>query len=434
VLVQGQPVNLGGELPLGESFWSGLKKKQFPNWDRARGRLQIVDAEVSAFQPLIPDILVPQGELNLDLELFPGLKLEGEFDLDHARTRPLGSMGPVRDIGLHAIVRDRQIELRDATGKIGGATVSLSGQADLRGTNWLKEKLPPFALSLHGASIPLVREPEVVVRSDLLLALTKTNGAPPLISGAAHLRDSFYLSDLQDLIPGGVAAPSQRPPYFSVEEPFLADWRLAVDVDGQKFLKVRSSLFHGEVSANLKIQGSLRDPIALGDVRIDSGFVRFPFVNLDVQRGLVSLSSQDPFHPQLSVLAASKQFGYDIRMEVTGSVDSPMIQFSSTPPLSSEQILLMATAGELPHGVYTLTAQQRAQTVAVFLGRDLLSKLGIGDQSEQKLTLISGQEISEQGKPTYQVEYKLTDRWSLTGEYDRFGDYNAGFKWRVYSK
>jgi translocation and assembly module TamB len=433
-LIQRQRISVSGEVPLGEGFWSRLKQKQFPDWERARGRLQVAGAEISAFQPLVPAILAPQGELGLDLELLPGLKLEGTLDVVNALTRPLGNMGPVRNIGLHAIVRDGRLDLHGGTARIGGATVSLSGQADLRGMNWLRGELPPFTLALQGTSVPLAREPEAVVRSDLRLALTKTNGAPPLISGTAHLRDSFYLSDLQDLIPGGVSAPSRRPPYFSVEDPFLADWRLAIDVDGQRFLKVRSSLFNGEVSANLKIQGTLKDPIALGDIKTDSGLVRFPFANLQVQHGLVGLTSQDPYHPQLSVLAASKQFGYDIRMEVTGPVDSPVIQFSSTPPLSSEQILLMVTAGELPYGTFSFTTQQRAQAVGVFLGRDMLSKLGIGDQTEQKLTVISGQEISEQGRPTYQVEYKLTDRWSLTGEYDRFGDYNAGFKWRVYSK
>jgi translocation and assembly module TamB len=184
----------------------------------------------------------------------------------------------------------------------------------------------------------------------------------------------------------------------------------------------------------LKLVGTLQDPTALGDLKIDSGTVRFPFASLDVQQGLITLTSQDPYHPQVSLTAASKQYGYDIHMTVSGPGDAPIIQFTSTPPLSSEQILLMVTAGQLPQGTFNLTSQQRAETLALFLGRDLLAKLGIGDQGQQRFILHSGEEISEQGKPTYRVEYKLTDRWSLVGEYDRFGDFNAGFKWRVYSK
>ena len=72
--------------------------------------------------------------------------------------------------------------------------------------------------------------------------------------------------------------------------------------------------------------------------------------------------------------------------------------------------------------------------MALFLGRDLLAKLGLSDQTQERLTIRSGEEISEQGRPTYHVEYKLTPRWFIVGEYDRFGDFNAGLKWRIFSK
>jgi len=162
--------------------------------------------------------------------------------------------------------------------------------------------------------------------------------------------------------------------------------------------------------------------------------VRFPFASLKVQQGFVTLSSQDPYRPQVLVTAAAKQYGYDIKLDVSGPADAPVLQFTSTPPLSSEQILLMVTAGELPREERSLSTQQRAQTLALFVGRDLLAKLGFGDDKEQRLTIHSGEQLSEQGRPTYNVEYGLTDRWSLVGEYDRFNAYNAGFKWRIYSK
>jgi translocation and assembly module TamB len=199
-------------------------------------------------------------------------------------------------------------------------------------------------------------------------------------------------------------------------------------------LKVRSPLFVGEVSANLTLRGTLKDPVALGDLRIDSGFVRFTFASLQVNQGLVTLSSQDPYHPHLMLNGISKQFGYDVRLAVTGTVDAPVIQFSSNPPLSPEQILVMVTSGQVPQGALSLTPQQRAQTVALFLARGPLAKLGLGDESEPRLMLRSGEEISQQGRPTYRVEYKLSNRWSLEGEYDRFGNYNAGFKYLIYSK
>ena len=184
----------------------------------------------------------------------------------------------------------------------------------------------------------------------------------------------------------------------------------------------------------MRILGTLESPLAIGDLQLDSGSVKFPFGVLEIQQGFVTLGGGNPYRPQLAITAQTKQFGYDIRMEVTGPADQPIIQFTSTPPLSSEQLVLMMTAGELPRGGVSLTPQQKAQTVALFLGRDLLAKLGFGDQAEERLTIRSGEQVSEQGSPTYNLEYKLNNRWALVGEYDRFNAFNAGFKWRLYSK
>jgi translocation and assembly module TamB len=434
ILVQGQPVSLTGEIPLGEEIWAGLFQKKLPNWDTARIHLQVQAAQIAAFEPLLPQLLAPQGELNLDLSVLPGGKLDGELTVQDARTRPLAEAGPVRDIQVRVQFAERSLKLESASANVGGAALTLTGQADLSGTRWLAGDLPPFEFVLRGASVPLARKPEVIVRSDLLLSLTKTNAAPPVVSGTARLHDSYFLSDLSDLVPGKVAAPEQRPPYFSLDQPQLAAWRLAVDVEGNRFLKVRSPLFNGEISATVKLGGTLKDPMALGDLRVDSGTVNFPFASFQVQQGLVSLSSDDPYRPKILLNALSKQFGYDIRMQVSGTADSPVIEFTSTPPLSSGQILLMVTAGELPQGTYNLTPQQKAQTMGMFLGQDLLTKLGLAGQGQPRLIVHSGEEITEQGKPTYNVEIRLTPRWSLVGEYDRFGDYNGGVKWRIYSR
>ena len=48
------------------------------------------------------------------------------------------------------------------------------------------------------------------------------------------------------------------------------------------------------------------------------------------------------------------------------------------------------------------------------------------------MSVESGEKISRQGRETYDIEYKLTDRWSVTGEYNEYDEYNAGVKWRAF--
>lgn len=433
-LVQGQPVTLTGEFPLGSDFLGDLKRKKLPDWRNASASLHIKKAELSAFQPLLPNYLSPQGVISFDARLVPGGNFEGDLEIVGARTRPFPNVGPIRDIHLSAKLLDLVVRLQKATAMVGGSAIWMAGEGNLNGTNWFKENVPPFKFALHGTNVPLSRQPESVIRSDLDLVVTKTNGAPALVSGEVRLRDSFYLSDIADLVPAKVASPSRRPPYFSIDDEPFADWRLGLHVGGEKGLRVRSTIFNGQITSNLRIQGTLKEPIALGDLKIDTGIISLPFADFEVRQGLVTLSSDNPYRPTLLVSAGSKRFGYDVKMDVTGAVDAPVIQFSSTPPLSSEQLVLMVTAGELPKTGYTLSPQQRAQTAALFFGKDLLAKFGFGDSSEPRLTITTGEEVSEEGKPTYNIEYKLTDRWALEGEYDRFNAYNAGLKWRIYSK
>jgi translocation and assembly module TamB len=178
----------------------------------------------------------------------------------------------------------------------------------------------------------------------------------------------------------------------------------------------------------------LREPAAVGAVSIHDGVIQFPFANLRVEQGLIFLTSENPYRPRLQVYAAARAFGYEIKMEVTGAADEPIVQFSSTPALSSEQIVLMLTTGEMPGGNISFSRQQRAGRMALFVGRGLLSKLTGGEGTSDRLTIRSGESVSPTGNETYYIEYKLSEDWSLIGEYDRFSAFNAGVKWKFYSK
>src|SRR3954467_4484249 len=100
VLIERQPVVLTGHMPLGPGFWDALVHKRGPQWDNAEARLRVEHASIAAFADLFPKLLVPQGHFDLDAEMVPGRNFRGHLDIERARTRPLPSLGSVRDIGL----------------------------------------------------------------------------------------------------------------------------------------------------------------------------------------------------------------------------------------------------------------------------------------------------------------------------------------------
>lgn len=435
--IANQPVSFTGQVPLGESFWSNLRHQQrLPDWHNATAHLTMENAQLAAFNAFLPQILSPEGSVSADISLERGGNLRGELSVRGARTRPLATMGPMRSIQAVARLDGRALRLENASAEIGGQRVNLDASAELNGPLWAIHSLPPFQAHLTGTNVPLARNPNVLLRADLNLAVTNSGSQVPLVSGTVKLRDSLYLAELQSLVPESTKSPQQRPPYFSVDIEPWSHWRLKVNVVGTSFLRVQTPIFQGTVSAVLTMEGTLKEPLALGQVKIDTGsVVSFPFSTLNVKQGFVSLTSEDPYRPTLFVDAESRRFGYDIKMEATGPIDQPVIQFSSIPSLSSEEIVLMLTSGQIPAGLgVTTTMQQRAQGLALFVGKNLLSDFGLSAAGQERLTIRSGEYISEQGRTTYEIEYKVTDRWSIIGEYDRFDQYNLNVKWKVYSK
>ncbi len=437
VLVDGQQAQLDGRVPVAEGQWSDLWQKPLDALRRGSGlHLKIPGADVASLAHLLPKSIAPQGLVELDVTVKDAASAAGFVRVRGAATRPIGSLGTVQEINAEFRFDGRKAEVASATALLGGQTVTLSGNVELPA-----QGEPKLNLGLKGENLPFVRQAGLLMRGDLDLKLVSTEAAvgatrapAPRITGTVKLRDSLFLTDIRALMRGGAKTKARRPPYFAVEVQPFANWRLDVNVEGDRFMRMRTPVFDGMASAHFNLRGTLSEPYATGAAVIDQGLVRLPFATFDVQEGRVTLSREQPYEPQISVVASVRRYDYNLRMEITGTATAPSVIFSSNPPLESGQVLLLVMAGEAPHDEITYTDRQRVARVGAFLGQTLLSSFSGDSDAADRLTLASGERVSEQGRETYSFEYRLNDRWSLTGEYDEYDDYNAGFKWRVYSK
>jgi translocation and assembly module TamB len=429
-----QPMTASGSLVLGENFWT-QRREEILQYALDQGEVRVVAPEVNLapFTEYLPKYLRAQGKMFADVSMHPGRNFNGQVRVREVETRPLPKIGVVQEIEADVALRGKEVHIGNLSGVFGGERLSLGGKIDLSAESVAKG-YPDVDLSVAGYNVPLARNPDVILRSDLNLRVTNGPNRIPVVSGTAHLRDSFLLRDISTLVPGRVARPERRPPYFSLPQDPIDEWLLDVRVRGENFMRVRSPFFQGLASANFHVTGTLVEPRALGEASISSGTVIFPFATLAVRQALVSLTSEDPYLPHIFVAAAGRAFGFDVRMEAEGPADEPIIEFSSVPSLTSEQIILMLTTGQIPREDFGFSNEDRASRLAFFLGKSLWTKLNPGRPAEERLTIRSGEDVTEQGRQTYEVEYKINDRWSLVGEYNRFGDLNANVKWRVFSK
>lgn len=429
VQIEGQTVRASGALPLTVKQWPEFKASPV-EFLRREGNihLEIPDAEVAAFSRYTGPYLAPVGRLHVDVVAKRGGEMTGSLRLQNAATRPLGPLGVLQEVQAEASFAGRTLQIGSLSARSGGQPVTLSGRVELP-----LKGLPKFDLALKGENVPLVRQTGLLLRSDLDLKMVTEADNVPAVTGSVRLRDSMFLSDVRALIPkGGGGSPSRRPPFFSIDASPLNTWRLSVDVRGDRFMRLRSAVFVGEASARFHLGGTLGEPRATGEAVVDEGKVLLPFATFRVEQGTVRLTEADPYSLRLFLQGTSRRYGYDLRMEITGTAADPLVTFSSSPPLEAKQVLLMVTAGELPRDEITYGGAQRAARLGTYLGQSLINNFGGEDADADRLTISTGERVSRQGRETYDIEYQLNERLTAVGEYDEFDAYNAGLKWRLF--
>lgn len=425
--VEGQAVRAKGRLAVTDGNWRAVFKEPFA-FARRGGqlRIEIPDAEIGAFSRYLPAFLAPKGKLQVDLSYKGGDMFDGTLILRDAASRPLGPLGVLQEISADVHLNGREVELRSVQAKAGGQPVTLKGKVELR-----PDAEPKYDLSLEGKNLPFVRQAGLLVRGDLDLKLQTAAVGPTTISGVVRLRDSLFLSDVRAFLTRGGQGAKRRPPYFSIETPPLNGWLLAVEVTGDHFMRLRTPLFTGVASARLRLTGTLGEPRAIGEVEMNEGRVLMPFASFDVKQGAVRLTEENPFEPVIFMRGTTRRYGYDLAMEVSGPATAPNVVFSSSPALDSEQVILLVMTGSIPSNAMSKTGRQRVPQIGAYLGQSLLGSLWGDSGDASRLSISSGEKISRQGKETYNIDYRLNDRWTVTGENDEFDDFNAGLKWKI---
>lgn len=430
--VAGQGVTFKARWPLSLEAWEALAKhRQWPHWSELEGSVSIASARVDAFRPWLPSKLAPTGTFSADVEFQPGGYVFGSVTLRDAASRPLLPIGTLSSLHGDITFDGRRVKVERMSARLGDRDVMLTAEAALSDAMHLD-----YAVFLAGKALPLVRRPGLLLRGDIDLHVqgSTSPGATTRVGGQVGLMNGYFLSDLRLPEPGSVTVPEQRPPFFHIDQPPFHDWELDVAIHGHRFMQVRSPMFSGVLSLDLHLGGTLGEPVAPGSITVDSGFLRFPFGTLMVERGRVFMTPENPFTMGLDFVSAGRVFGYDIQLQVQGSTEDPMVEFSSTPPLGSDAILLMMTAGQLPQRELEFTGPQRAARLALFLGQNLLYELTGDETIGDRLMIESGRNISASGRETYAIRYRLHERLYLTGEYDEFDAINAGIKWRLFSR
>lgn len=387
-------------------------------------QIELTDWKFASWAHFFPSEMRQSGELDGSLILQPGLDLSGQLVLDGFALRPTQAYSTIDQIGAELELSDHKLSVKQASARVGGSPVSLTGWID--GAD-LSEPLWEFAL--QGERVPLVRTTDLIVRSDVDLMLQRLSvDTVPKLSGALNFTQSTLLVEFDPLAPSVEGGPSRQPPYFSIMSPLTADWEFDLVATGDAFLRVRSPYFRALISANLTLGGTFLKPRLVGSLRVASGDILFPGVRMELESGEAFIEPTQPNEVQLDFSGIAQLSSYVITMEVSQTVSDPGVYFSSTPTLpSSEIVRLLATGGR---------SGGEVGAVGVYLGKGLLGvgAGGIDSSLADRLTIDVGEAGGRDGGNTFGVRYRITDRLYLNGGYDIHEAYNLNLLWSVFKR
>jgi autotransporter translocation and assembly factor TamB len=408
-------VALTGNLEVTDLSWiageiSGLR--------RVSGRLEAeVKMEGEASNPALNgSVRLSDGELRLDADV-PSL---GAIDLE-------------------AAVTPASLQLKTLTGELGGARFQVSGSV-VR-----KDKGDGIAdLRLRGDNLLFYRSEGVKVRADTDLAVKGPFSRLELAGEVAITDGRFvkYFDFLSALQGSGKPKTNTGLQLFAIREPPLSNTLFDVSITSKHPFRIHNNLAKGSVRPDLKLTGTGEAPILAGKIYVEPTRLILPAGSLIFESGVIRLDPNSPDRPTLDLLGRSRMLGYDITVLVEGPYDEPVVTLSSVPPLSNEELLLLVLTGQQPKTNTDRAASQgRTMNVAVFVGRDFISRwfasesVEAGESILDRFQIEVGRAVTRGGEETLDAQFRLTqgiisdgDTLYLTGEKDVFDFYNAGVK------
>ncbi|MFO7709463.1 MAG: translocation/assembly module TamB domain-containing protein [Desulfobacterales bacterium] len=382
------------------------------------------------------------GQIEADIVLEGPLedpRLTADIRLMGGEVRPEAGLPPLHRLELTAALRDRRLAIHSLQGELGGAPFEITGALQ---TDRISGQQADF--ELKGDNLLLFRSETVTLRADARLRLSgpvsglKLEGEAAITDGRLSTRWRFLDSFLK---PGRPASESGLR-LFSIQTPPFRDMQFQVRVSSRAPFQVRTNVARGEVRPELLLAGTGEVPILTGVVYVDPGRLSLPSTHLRIDSGLIRFREAEPERPVVDLVGSGRVYGYDITLRVEGPYDAPEIFLASVPPLAHEELLLMLLTGQPPRDAAGMTeSQQAGMKVAVFVGRDVLTRwlesaLPESDESLfDRLEVEVGKSLSRTGQQTVDAQFRLAegfirrgDTLYLTGERDVFDSYNAGVR------
>ena len=297
--------------------------------------------------------------------------LSGHADLAGSSLRVEGFRQTIGDLRGRLVFDNRTIRIPELTGVFGSGPITIAGAISL-------EDLRPGSLDLRARGTGMrLRYPEGLVATlDAELTLIGSRGEQ-VLSGHVTLRDAVWSREY-DLV-SGILSDSEELALFEELEgaELLENLRFDITIEAPESLRLRNSIAEIDASAELKLRGTLAEPVLLGSMEAQRGEVFLLGQRYDITSGKVDFVDPTKVVPFIELTAETRVRSYRVQLRLTGTPDRFYPDLSSDPPLRTVDILrLLSGASERDILIGTEEEELAGVGVASLLTERLTAEVG----------------------------------------------------------
>lgn len=256
------------------------------------------------------------------------------------------------------------------------------------------------------------------------------------------LTPSFDLASFANQFNNVVSVPSGSTTGFTQHV------KLNVALRSARELSLNSSELRLTGTANLRVQGTLADPVIVGRTTISGGELFFNNRRYQVQSGVIDFLNPVTTRPVVNIRVETTVDQYSLTMTFIGPFDHMRTTYSSDPSLSQTDIVHLLVTGQAAEstgtgfGAQSVLAQgvasQVSSRVQKFTGVSSLTidpqmggngsnpgaRIAVQHRVTSKLFFTFSVDTSTTQDDAVQVEYHFTRRWSVQALRDQAGGYS----------
>ena len=436
------PAVLTASMPFRPAEWA--ETPEALNEEAVSARLDLPRVDISRFGALVAAAEKVNGIVTGSVEVGGKLgqpAIKGRIDLVNGGIELKDkSLPPVTAMSVGVDLNLERVTLREFKASLSSGSLQGGGFFEIR-----DGKPAAMDFRLTGRYLPVRRDESLIVRANADLRLAGTWEAAAL-TGSVAVVDSLFYRDIE-LLPIGspFTAPSAAalpkldapsgPAGASVPMPFR-DWKLDVRARTANPFLIRGNLATGKVVADLRIGGSLGNPLPDGAVKISDFRAALPFSTLQVKSGHIRFDPAGGFDPVLEIRGTAEPRPYRVNAYVYGKASNPQLLLTSSPPLPENEIMTLLATGTTTTG---LEDPQAASSRAMQLLAEEMrrGRFAVGKQLRPLLAMADRVDFSVGAADPYTSEkystatLALTDRWFLSAGMGEEGGTRAFAIWRL---